>query len=81
MVAFKDYEIGWLRAFLASASATGYDVHGRAGRTLRAHRWPIGASFDKNLATVWNPGGGGDAAPSYDSAEQQQYVLALLKRH
>jgi uncharacterized protein len=83
VVALKDYEIGWLRAFLASAKAPPDTMFMEEldGFFCALIAGPIGASFDKNLATVWNPGGGGDAAPSYDSAEQQQYVLALLKRH
>jgi len=42
---------------------------------------PSGASFDENLADIWDPDQRTDKAPSYDSAEQEQYVQVLLRRH
>jgi uncharacterized protein len=80
--ALKEFEIDWLDQFLGSAKVppgtmTLEQVDGLFSALIAG---PVGARFDDSLPMIWN-GHATDAGPSYDSAEQEQYVQALLRRH
>jgi len=81
--ALKEFEGDWLGQFLFSVKVppgtmTLDEVDGLFNALVAG---PVGARFDDGLRMIWNKSDVGDAAPSYDSAEQEQYVQVLLRRH
>jgi uncharacterized protein len=83
IIALKDFEIRWLTEFLGSSKVppdtmTMEEVDGFFCALLAG---PIGASLDGNMTGIWRQEDETDEAPSFDSAEQEQYVRALLTRH
>jgi uncharacterized protein len=83
VVALQDFEIRWLREFLVSAKVPldSMPMEEVDGFFCALIAGPVGATFEKSLSWIWNVDSETNERPSYDSAEQEQYVHALLKRH
>jgi yecA family protein len=83
ILALKDFEIRWLKEFLRGPKVppdtmTMEEVDGFFCALIAG---PIGSSLDGNVSAIWRQEDETDEAPSFDSAEQEQYVRALLTRH
>ena len=81
--ALKSFEIDWLNEFLVS-SKTPPDammLEEVDGFFCALIAGPAGARLDDCSRLIWNSDAAGHDTPTYDSAEQEQYVQALLRRH
>jgi uncharacterized protein len=81
--ALKKFEQDWLYQFLHSGKVppgtmTTAAVDGLFSALIAG---PAGAPFDDCPKMIWNEHAAADSGPSFDSVEQERYVLALLRRH
>ncbi len=81
--ALREFEIDWLHQFLVSckvppATMTLEQIDGLFCALIAG---PAGTRIDDCLRSIWNADKAADDTPSYDSPEQERYVLALLRRH
>jgi uncharacterized protein len=82
-IALDDFEISWLANFMRSekvpARTMSFEQVDGFFHALIAG--PAGAQLADCMGVLWNGDGALTARPRYDSAEQADYVEALLRRH
>jgi Protein of unknown function (DUF1186)/Uncharacterised protein family (UPF0149) len=83
-IALQDYEIGWLSGFLESSKVpeTAMTMEWIDGLFCALNVGPS-APPSEYMPVIWNPEDEADCddGPTYDSAEQAEYVVGLLNRH
>jgi yecA family protein len=81
--ALRRFEVDWLAQFLRSTKVTPMTMPLDMvdGLFCALVAGPVGSRFSDALPAIWDAVKLADDAPRYDSSEQEQYVLALLRRH
>ena len=81
--ALKDFETAWLEASLGSSKVppTAMTLEQIDGFFNALVAGPVGTRLDDCLGMLWNADDPANATPRYDNPEQEQYVLALLRRY